>query len=119
MAAGLRGPTPHFSWRELGSPPPNARQAAGRLARHLERLRHLRGGRPLVIVSAYRSPARNRSVGGAVRSRHLVGDAADLGVGVCTIAQAEAAGFVGIGSTGPWAIHVDVRPGPPARWTYD
>lgn len=83
-------------------------------------LEHLRGqvGRPLVIVSGYRTPETNKAVGGASQSRHLVGDAADIPEGYATIEQAQRAGFVGIGSKGPWAIHVDMRPGPPARWTY-
>ncbi len=119
MSTTSRGPSPHFSWRELGNPPASAKPAASRLAGHLERLRRQGGGRPIVLVSAYRSPARNAAVGGADRSRHLVGDAADLAPGVCTVAQAAAAGFVGIGSKGAWAVHVDMRPGPPARWTYD
>lgn len=112
------GPTPHFSWNELGRPPLALRPASRRLAAALERLRSLRGDRPLTIVSAYRSASRNAAVGGAPRSRHLVGDAADIPRGYATTRQAAAAGFVGIGSLNGWAIHVDVRPGPPARWTY-
>ncbi len=111
-------PTAHFTWDELGRPPKPLRPAAHRLAQALERLRELRGDRPLTIVSAYRSPSRNAAVGGAPRSRHLVGDAADIPRGYATTRQAAAAGFVGIGSQNGWAIHVDVRPGPAARWTY-
>lgn len=83
-------------------------------------LEHLRGevGRPLSIVSGFRSESTNRAVGGAPASRHLQGDAADIPAGYATTEQAERAGAVGIGSKGPWAVHVDVRPGPPARWTY-
>lgn len=88
-----------------------------RLLASLELLRHL-VGRPLTIVSGYRSPETNREVGGAADSRHLHGDAADIPEGYATLAQAEAAGFTGIGTKGRWAIHVDVRPGGPARWTY-
>jgi uncharacterized protein YcbK (DUF882 family) len=75
--------------------------------------------RPLLIVSGYRSPETNRAVGGATSSRHLLGDAVDIPAGYATLQQAEAAGFVGIGTRGGWVIHVDVRPGGPARWTYD
>lgn len=83
-------------------------------------LENLRGqiGRPLTIVSGYRTRATNDSVGGAGDSRHLYGDAADIPEGYATVAQAEAAGAVGIGSLRGWAVHVDVRPGGPARWTY-
>ncbi len=116
MAA--RGPTPHFTWAELGSPPEAHRERAGHLARHLERLRSICGGRPLQLVSAFRSTEENASVGGAARSQHLYGRAADIPRGYATTEQAEEAGFTGIGSQGRWAIHVDVRSGPPARWTY-
>lgn len=112
------GPTAHFSWAELGYPPMVHRKHARHLARHLERLRSNAGGRPLRLVSAFRTPEGNHQVGGATQSQHLDARAADIPSGYATVAQAEAAGFVGIGSQGRWAIHVDVRPGPPARWTY-
>lgn len=83
----------------------------------LERVRALTG-RPLRIISGYRSPRTNRSVGGARRSRHLHGDAVDIPAGHCTTEQAAAAGAVGIGSKGPWAVHLDTRPGPRTFWRY-
>lgn len=83
----------------------------------LERLRELCGNLPLKIISGYRCSTRNSAVGGAPRSRHLMGDAADIPEGYATVDQAVAAGFTGIGSKGRWAIHVDTRPAP-ARWTY-
>lgn len=113
-----RGPTKHFSWGELGNPPKSRRAESAKLARHLERLRAINDGQPLHIVSGYRSPAHNTRVGGATRSQHLRGAAADIPRGYATVAEAMEAGFTGIGSSGPWAIHVDVRPGPLARWTY-
>lgn len=108
----------HFSRREFDSH--DGARAAPRpgLIARLERLRALCGGRALRIVSGYRSPAQNRKVGGAPRSRHLFNDAADIPPGYATVAQAEAAGFTGIGSKDGWAVHVDCRPGR-ARWTYD
>jgi uncharacterized protein YcbK (DUF882 family) len=118
MASSSRGPTPHFTWAELGDPPIAHRVHARHLARHLERLRVILGDRPLTIRSAWRSPERNAAVGGARHSQHLDARAADLAQGVATVTQAERAGFVGIGSVRGWAVHVDVRPGPPARWTY-
>lgn len=77
----------------------------------LERLRAA-VGRPIVVVSGYRCEVHNRAVGGATASRHLKGDAADLALGVATVAQARAAGFKGIGHKRGFAVHVDMRPGP-------
>lgn len=74
-------------------------------------------GKPLRIVSGYRCPQHNRAVGGAPRSYHVLGQAADIPRGYATEAQAAAAGFLGIGLSGPWAVHVDVRP-TRARWRY-
>jgi zinc D-Ala-D-Ala carboxypeptidase len=88
-----------------------------RLVEALERLRALADHRPLVIVSGHRCRPQNRRVGGAPRSKHVSGEAADLEPGYATVAQAVAAGFRGIGSSGPWATHVDVRAGL-ARWRY-
>jgi uncharacterized protein YcbK (DUF882 family) len=88
-----------------------------RLVQVLEAIRALTG-RPLRIVSGYRSPATNQAVGGARNSQHLQGRAADIPVGRATVEQAAAAGAVGIGERGGWAVHVDTRPGPPARWKY-
>jgi len=58
-------------------------------------------------------------VGGAPNSLHLRALAADLPEGYATVEEAVMAGFIGIGSRGPWAVHVDLRSGPPARWTYN
>lgn len=88
-----------------------------RLIAVLEVLRHQKG-RPLHIVSGYRTPETNALVGGAANSRHMHADAVDIPAGYCTVEEAEAAGAVGIGADGKWAIHLDVRPGPPARWRY-
>lgn len=74
--------------------------------------------RPIAIVSGYRCPVHNAAVGGARDSQHMYGAAADIHSGIATVSQAARAGFRGIGSAGPWAIHVDVRDGPPARWKY-
>lgn len=110
--------SPHFSRQEFA-----CRDGCGhdsvqpRLIEVLEQIRSITG-RPLVVVSGCRCAARNRAVGGASRSRHIFGDAADIPPGRATVDQAAAAGAVGIGSAGGWAVHVDTRPGGPARWTY-
>lgn len=89
----------------------------GELIVRLETLRALKGGRPLPIVSGYRSHQHNRAVGGVRSSRHLLGEAADIPEEYATTEEAEEAGFRGIGSVRGWAVHVDVRP-TPARWEY-
>lgn len=110
--------TPHFSRAEFRDK--RAGVSVDVPVRLLGALECLRGmvGRPIIIVSGFRTQATNRAVGGAPHSRHLVGDAVDIPPGVATVDQAAAAGFVGIGNAGAWAIHLDVRPGPPARWSY-
>ena len=109
--------TPHFSRREFDSHDGAHAAPAPELLAALERLRAM-VGRPLRIVSGYRSPAWNKRVGGAPRSQHLYNRAADIPPGYATVAQAAGAGFTGIGESDGWAVHVDVRPGPPARWHY-
>lgn len=73
---------------------------------------------PIPIVSGYRCPTHNRAVGGASRSQHMAGTAADI-PGRFTPDQMRACGFRGIGikrATGR-VLHVDVRPNP-ATWFY-
>jgi len=66
----------------------------------LQALRHALGDRPIIVASGFRSLRCNRLAGGALRSRHLYGDAADLDSGphsLCTLArQARHHGFTGI-----------------------
>ncbi|MGI5480776.1 D-Ala-D-Ala carboxypeptidase family metallohydrolase [Streptomyces lavendofoliae] len=66
----------------------------------LEAMRHALGDQPLTVTSGFRSHACNDAVGGASGSRHLYGDAADLGAGphsLCRLAQqARYHGFNGI-----------------------
>lgn len=81
---------------------------APRLVIILERIRAAIG-RPLPIVSGYRSPASNRRAGGARYSRHLVGEAADIPSGLVTVDQAIASGAGGIGVCRGWVVHVDCR----------
>ena len=77
-------------------------------------------GKAVTITSAYRTPARNKAVGGETYSQHLYGKAADIKVkGIAPIAVATYAekllpnnGGVGTYST---FTHVDVR-ATKARW---
>lgn len=86
------------------------------LVANLEMLRSI-VGRPVTIVSGWRCRTHNRAVGGATRSQHVLGKAADLPARLATPDQARRAGFRGIGTKGPWAVHVDVRE-IPSTWTY-
>jgi len=82
-------------------------------------------GKPIEIVSGWRSELYNRKVGGARLSRHCKGDAADFRVvgvdaaivhGACI--ELEAAGSIQIGGLGHYSTftHIDLRPHR-ARWS--
>jgi zinc D-Ala-D-Ala carboxypeptidase len=62
------------------TPPPEVIANLTRLAELLEQVKTLLGGKPIMVNSAYRSPAINQSVGGAKTSQHLLGCAADIRV---------------------------------------
>lgn len=68
--------------------------------------------KPIVINSGYRTPEYNKKIGGASRSQHIYGKAADIaisGINPKEIAkQAETLGFMGIGLY-DWGCHVDTR----------
>lgn len=77
-------------------------------------------GKSVTITSAYRTPARNKAVGGQTYSQHLYGKAADIKVkGVAPKKVAEYAEKLlpksgGIGTYGTFT-HIDVRQ-TKARW---
>jgi zinc D-Ala-D-Ala carboxypeptidase len=83
----------------------------------LQAMRHAMGDQPIRVTSGFRSVACNNAAGGASSSRHLYGDAVDLGVGAHTLCQmaqqARNHGFAGI--LGPGYpdhgdhVHVDHR----------
>lgn len=68
----------HGLMREQGLSKKEARQRAKGLARRLEHLRKLDGGKRLVINSAFRTKVYNRSVGGEPNSAHTRGFAVDV-----------------------------------------
>lgn len=115
--------SPHFDTEEFrchgfgaSGHPRHDTEVVHDLVVKLENLRRI-VGRPLKIVSGHRCEWWNRRIGGARSSRHLTGQAADIPTGYATVAQAEQAGFTGIGRRGQYAVHVDVRPRR-ARWVY-
>ncbi len=76
-------------------------------------------GKPLIVRSAYRSPEHNRAVGGAKRSKHLIGAAFDIAMEnhdpVVFEAAAREVGFLGFGFyPRSGFIHVDL--GPERQW---
>ena len=86
----------------------------------LEKIREMSGGKTVRIVSGRRCPKRNNQVGGAARSKHLLGTAADIKIdgmapaNVARIAENVLAGYGGIGRYRTFT-HVDVRMSK-ARW---
>lgn len=119
----------HFSYAELNKcnstweggavSAATAKSNALRTMWKLEAMRHALGDEPLRITSGFRSQSCNSAVGGASNSRHLYGDAADIGSGphsLCTLAQqARSHGFGGIFGPGYPGhddhAHVDGRSG--------
>lgn len=118
----------HFSYAELNTcnstwaggavSAATAKSNALRTMWKLEALRHALGDQSIRVTSGFRSQACNSAVGGASSSRHLYGDAADLGAGphsLCRLAQqARNHGFNGILGPGYPGhgdhAHVDHRP---------
>jgi uncharacterized protein YcbK (DUF882 family) len=107
----------HFKRREFRCPHCGVSRATDELLEHLELLRRI-ARRPIPILSGYRCPIHNTAVGGAPRSQHLLGKAADIPASIASLTQAKAAGFTGIGISNGRAVHVDVRSGPRVVWHY-
>lgn len=114
----------HFTANECWSKGNGDCYVQRQLLRDLEFVR-LQVGKPLKLVSVYRDPDHNRKVGGATRSRHLHGDAADISrrYNLLLGRVKRWYKFTGIGylETSHRVTHVDLRPGDPAAprtWTY-
>jgi peptidoglycan hydrolase-like protein with peptidoglycan-binding domain len=114
--------SPNFRYVEFRSKGNGWIRCNRRLLAGLERYRQ-RLGAGVFIVSGYRDPAHNRRVGGATRSRHMLGDAADVPPRLSVGVVRDLGVFTGIGydaATGR-VRHVDTRPGDPRRpttWRY-
>ncbi|UWL61647.1 D-Ala-D-Ala carboxypeptidase family metallohydrolase [Brucella pseudintermedia] len=116
---------PERSWRWKNfSPAEIACRGTGSLRINeeaLDKLQALRDrlGKPLIVRSAYRSPAHNRAVGGAPRSKHMDGMAFDIAMAnhdpVAFEAAARAVGFLGFGYyPRSGFMHIDL--GPARQW---
>jgi len=84
----------------------------------LQRLRN-RLAKPLIVLSAYRSPEHNRAVGGAPASKHMLGTAFDIAMAnhdpVAFEAAAREVGFLGFGFyPRSGFMHIDL--GPARSW---
>ena len=112
-----------WRWKNF-SPAEIACRGTGQLKLHpeaLDKLQALRDrlGKPLIVRSAYRSPAHNRNVGGAPRSKHMDGTAFDIAMSnhdpVAFESAARAVGFLGFGFyPRSGFIHIDL--GPARQW---
>ncbi len=111
----------HFSKKEFACTCCGKFVSCPELVERLEKFRELCGNKPIRISSGTRCEKHNKAVGGASRSQHLYGTAADVqkisGLTVDLMAKlADQAGFNGIGKYN-WGVHVDVRK-TSARWDY-
>lgn len=99
-----------------------------RLATALERLRGLRRGRAIAVISGWRTVTHNRAVGGASDSSHLTGEGADIRSGspaelhAFILEEYKAGTFPELGGVGiyPGWVHFDIRKardGHLRRWT--
>lgn len=109
--------SPNFTRKEAASKdgtaiPSNLRRKAQRHAFHMERVRHIEG-RPIGILSWYRSPSHNASVGGVSNSQHLQARACDPATPIkpATAEKVFANGAIGYQSRADNTVrHVDSRP---------
>ena len=120
-------PSSHVTWGELackdGTPYPREFKDDGRLARLMalfEAIRVSCEDRPLVILSAYRTPEHNAAIGGARHSQHVQGRALDIRPPAGWTAARFYRHLRGLASSWPdlkgighypTFVHVDVRPG--------
>ena len=105
--------TEHFKLKEFACKNSEAVIVSEKLCYVLEAIRaHF--GKPVVVTSGYRTPEYNAKVGGAAKSRHMLGIAADIQIAGVKPADVAAYartlmptyGGIGIYST---FTHIDIR----------
>jgi len=108
----------NFTLKEFQCPCCGAVKVNPELVRRLQKMRD-KLGKPIMINSGYRCADHNKVIGGATKSQHLYGNAADISV--VGMSAGELADFAeqffedgGLGRY-PGHVHVDVR-GERARW---
>jgi uncharacterized protein YcbK (DUF882 family) len=123
----MTDPSPHLSWWELAchdparTPYPTEWRLtrAVEVAELFEEFRRWCGDQPLIVLSAYRTPAWNAHIGGARHSQHVQGRALDLKRPRWTVDRLhrEARAFAAahpnlVGGLGyyPTFVHLDTRP---------
>lgn len=119
----------NFTWNEAtkaGQRIPSNSGITGNivsLAKYMDRVRADLGGKPISVNSWYRDPVTNENVGGATYSQHLQGNAIDFSVEgesvVDTFYRLKTfkRGLLSL-AVGNGFVHLDLRPGGPARWRY-
>lgn len=82
--------SPHFTLAELtvsataarrgldNTPPPAVLETLKATAARMEQVRAILGGKPIIVISGYRSPAVNAAVKGSRTSAHMTGHAVDF-----------------------------------------
>ncbi|MFK8182314.1 MAG: D-Ala-D-Ala carboxypeptidase family metallohydrolase [Phormidesmis sp.] len=118
----------HFTWAEFtknGDRIPvdaTITMRIVKLAKYMDEVRAFLGDRPIRVTSGYRDPKSNRYVGGARDSRHMYGDAVDFWVEGLDVVDVfyQLKGYHTHGglAVGNGFVHLDLRPGAPARWMY-
>ena len=117
-------PSKYLTWSEIackdGTPYPYDFIQEGRLHQLVTMFENIRNiyNKPLIVLSAFRTPEWNKKIGGAKHSQHVQGRALDLkppkGVSVTTFYNdvksfAKLFGIHGLGQYQTF-IHVDFRP---------
>lgn len=116
----------NFDLNEFASPDTFEVKISAALVNKLQRLRTVIGG-PVRITSGYRTPERNKEVGGEMKSLHMIGEAVDVfspGVSLFVVtAAAIMAGFpCVIAEKGKGIVHCALGPRDqiivPGEWTH-